>query len=352
MKSNKTVTVVIPCRNEKKYIEPLLESLLAQDLTGIECEVLISEGMSDDGTREAIAKFVPRFRGGPYRELRVVDNPEKIVAPGLNRAIRQAWGEYIIRLDAHSRYAPDYLRQSVEALEATGAWNTGGPTITEAKGYTQEAIALAFHSPFGSGGARFHDTAYEGWVDTVMFGCWRKDKLIELGLFDEELVRNQDDELNLRIQRAGGKIFQTPKIRFWYSPRSTLKGLWKQYYQYGYWKVRVLRKHHIPASWRHLVPGSFVGAVGLFGILALLSLAVPALAMSRWMLAAVVGTYVAASMAATVAVCAKPARWKYIPIMPFVFAAFQFSYGLGFLRGLFDLSTNREAASTLSTLSR
>ncbi|MEZ5353265.1 MAG: glycosyltransferase family 2 protein [Bryobacteraceae bacterium] len=348
------ISVIVPCRNERAHIRSFLDGLLGQQLpSATECEVLIADGMSDDGTREILAEYAPRFQNGPMAGLRVIDNPRRHVSPGLNRAIADASGEVIVRMDVHSDYAPDYIAQSVEALAASGAWNAGGPALTRSKGYVQTAISLAYGSRFGCGGALFHDGGYEGWVDTVTYGCWRKETLTRLGMFDEDLVRNQDDELNLRIHRAGGRVWQTPKIRSWYKPRASLKALFRQYFQYGYWKVRVLRKHRIPASVRHLVPGLFAASLAVFGVLAAASFAVPVLTPARWILGSIVGLYLAASVAATLAVCAPlPERWKYAPAMPAVFATYHLSYGFGFLRGLFDATSGRGTSKAFEALSR
>lgn len=318
-----TVSVIVPCRNEIRYIEPFLGSLGAQRLPpGVDWEVFIADGMSDDGTRAVL----DRFRAGhPY--LTILDNPRKIVSTGLNEAIRRARGEVVVRMDVHSEYAPDYIAQCLAVLEETGAQNVGGPARTMARGYMQRAIALAYHSGFACGGARFHNTGYEGEVDTVTFGCWRRRTLEELGLFDEALVRNQDDELNLRLVLSGGRIWQSPRIRCWFKPRSSLGALFRQYAQYGYWKVYVIRKHRQPAAVRHLAPGAFVG--GVLGLALLAPFSLPA----RWMLAGALGLYAAGNLAAT-ALAARRGGLRFAPVLPLVFAAYHFSYGLGFLRGL------------------
>jgi GT2 family glycosyltransferase len=297
--------------------------------------------MSSDGTRAIIEEYASRLP-----RLGIIDNPRRHVSTGLNAAIRQATGEIIIRMDVHSEYAPDYVLRSVQALESTGAWNAGGPALTKPEGYMQTAISLAYGSRFGCGGALFHDGGYEGWVDTVTYGCWHRETLEKLGMFDEELIRNQDDELNLRIHRAGGRVWQTPAIRSWYKPRASLRALFKQYFQYGYWKVRVLRKHKIPASVRHLIPGLFVTSLIAFGLLA------PFGEPARWALAGIAGVYLAAAVAAAMVLCASPARWKYLPVLPLVFATYHISYGAGFLRGLLDLSSGRAPSRAVSTLSR
>ena len=231
-------------------------------------EAIVADGMSDDGTREILREYSARDP-----RLCVVDNPRRVVSPGLNAAIRAARGAMIIRMDAHTCYAPDYCRKCVTTLERTGADNVGGPARTRTQGTRARAFAAAYHSRFSTG-ARFHDENYEGWIDTVPYGCWRKETLERLGLFDEHLVRNQDDELNLRLIRAGGKIWQSPDIVSWYSPRATLKALFVQYFQYGFWKAAVIRKHKLPGSWRHLIPVTFVAAhIALFVTCALTALA-------------------------------------------------------------------------------
>src|ERR1700686_1882952 len=243
------VSVIVPCRNEIKFVRGLLESIIRQDVEDLNLEVIVADGMSDDGTRQILEQYT---RTCPA--LRVIDNPGKIASTGLNAAIREASGEVIMRMDAHSEYAPGYIRKCVQILNETGADNVGGPALTRADGYMAEAIALAFQRKFANGGAKFHDARYEGYVDTVPYGCWRKSTLHRIGLFDESFVRNQDDELNLRITSAGGKIWQSPRIISWYRPRASLSAVFRQYFQYGFWKVAVIRKHRKPASWRHLVP--------------------------------------------------------------------------------------------------
>lgn len=318
------VSILIPCRNEAKAIERCLASALAQEEPDGGYEVLVIDGESDDGTR----RILERMAAGSSR-LRVIDNPRRIVPAGLNEGIRAARGEVIIRMDSHTEYAPDYVRKCVETLEATGADNVGGPARTRAEGYVQRAIAAAYHSPFAVGGARFHDVDYEGPVDTVTYGCWRRGAFERFGYFDEELVRNQDDEHNLRIVRSGGKVWQSPAIRSWYRPRNSLGALFRQYAQYGYWKVRVIQKHRIPASWRHLVPGSFVLALVVLGAGA------PFSGVFRGLLAGLLAAY-ALAVGATSLHTAARSGWPLLPVLPAVFAGYHLGYGWGFLRGVVD----------------
>jgi len=325
------VSIIVACRNEGKHIRELMDSLLTQDMTGISWEAIIADGMSDDGTRQALEEYHAR-----HPELIVVDNPGLIVSTGLNAAIRRARGEVVIRMDGHTRYAADYCRRSLEILERTCADNVGGPARTETVGVQARAVAAAYHSRFSTGGARFHDENYEGWVDTVPYGCWRKSTLLSLGLFDETLVRNQDDELNLRITRSGGRIWQSPAIVSWYSPRPTLSGLFRQYFQYGFWKVAVIRKHRLPGSWRHVVPIGFV--LANIVLLASMFISKAAGAASWFTVTAfawlgIISAYGVATLTASVLV-ARQRGWATFPYLPGVFAAYHFSYGLGFLVGL------------------
>ncbi len=263
----------------------------------------------------------------------MIDNPEKIAATGLNRAIREAQGEIIIRMDAHTVYATDYIRSCVEVLREVGADNVGGAARTLADGYVAQAIAHAFHAPFATGGARYRNLNFRGSVSTVPYGCWRKSTLERVGLFDPELVRGQDDELNYRIVSAGGTVWQSPRIVSWYRPRTSLAALFRQYFQNGYWKVAALRKHGRPASRRNLVPGACL----LAGIALPVGTAMAGLAGSaRWHDAllgawiALVAAYFAASFAAVFSV-ARRKGWKFLPILPIVFATYQVSYAVGFL---------------------
>jgi hypothetical protein len=211
----------------------------------------------------------------------------------------------------------------------------GGPARTKAEGRLPNAIRAAYHSRFSTGGAKFHDDTFSGYVDTVTYGCWRRETLLNLGLFDEELVRNQDDELNLRLIRMGGKIWQSADIVSWYRPRTSWSELFRQYFQYGFWKVRVIRKHRIPGSWRHLIPGAFVGANILFPCVALLIAAVGSIEFAKKALlvwCAELAIYAMSCFLASIA-SARRYGWQLLPYLPATFVVFHISYGLGFLMG-------------------
>ncbi len=342
------LSIIVACRNEGRHIRTFLDSLLAQEMCGLTWEAIIADGMSDDGTREILQEYIAH-----HPEVRMIDNPRRVVSPGLNAAIRAACGAVVIRMDAHTSYAPDYCRRCVAELERTGADNVGGPARTRTHGTRARAFAAAYHSPFSTG-ARFHDDSYEGWVDTVPYGCWRKETLERLGLFDETLVRNQDDELNLRLTRSGGKVWQSPGIVSWYSPRATLTALFLQYFQYGFWKAAVVRKHRLPGSWRHLVPVTFVLTHIVLCAACVITVAADprqfALVSRLWM--ALLLAYATANMVASVAAAYK-SGWATLPYLPAVFTVYHFSWGLGFLAGFrWFLPNAIERASSPSLFTR
>lgn len=239
-------------------------------------------------------------------------------------------------MDAHSVYAPDYVRSCVEVLNESHADNVGGPALTQAEGYLALAIAHAYQSPFARGGVKYRDPGYEGPVDTVTYGCWRKSTLERLGMFDETLVRSQDYELNMRIVSRGGTVWRSPRLISWYWPRASLSGLFWQYFQYGFWKVAVIRNHRGLASWRNFVTGSCLLAAGIL----LLCAAVASLSglllwqkvfFNVWL--GLAGLYLAASFAAAFSV-AKREGWKFLPCLPIAFAIYHFAYALGFVLAL------------------
>lgn len=312
----------MPIRNEADFIARSLGSVLSQDYPKENLEILVIDGMSDDGTREIVARV---RREHPSHRIYLLDNPQHIVPTALNIGIRQARGDIIIRVDGHCEIQPDYVRLCVELLKKTKADNVGGVQCAAGEDCISRAIALATNSPFGVGGARFHYADNPGWVDTVFLGAYQKEVFDKIGGFDEELVRNQDDEFNFRLMQAGGRIWLDPAIKTIYYSRSNFRKLWRQYFQYGYYKVRVMQKRKGVASWRHLVPGAFVAGLGVGGILSL------AAGNPSWFLL-IAGPYAAANVIASLWSARKD--WRVLPFLPVAFATLHLSYGLGFLWGL------------------
>ena len=272
------VSVIIPCYNEEKTIRLVLESLLQQTFPQEQMEVVIADGMSTDKTRDAIAAFKHEH---PDFKLQIVDNSKQTIPAALNVAIAAAQGEVIVRLDAHSIPYPDYVARSVEGIQEELGQNVGGvwEIFPGAETWIAESIAIAAAHPFGVGDAKYRYTDKAAKVDTVPFGAFRKTLIDQVGGFDEDLLTNEDYEFNVRIRKAGGGIWLDPRIRARYYARPTLGALAKQYWRYGYWKVRMLRRYPETLRWRQAIPPIFV--LGLLGA-GLLSFWLP---FARWILA-------------------------------------------------------------------
>ncbi len=318
------VSVIMPIRNEAAFIERSLGAVLAQDYPHDRMEVLVADGMSTDGTRAVVERLVAQHADIP---VHLVDNPGQIVPTGFNAALARARGDVIVRVDGHTIVAPNYVRECVAAIERSGADNVGGPMRAVGTTAFGQAVALATSSPFGVGGARFHYSDREEWVDTVYMGAWPRRVFENLGGFDPELVRNQDDEFNYRLRAHGGRILLSPRIRSQYYNRTSTRSLWRQYYQYGFYKVRVLQKHPRQMRVRQFVPPAFVAAILGGALLSPLSKKIRAV----WQL--VVIAYTGANLAVSWRIARKHG-WTHIWRLPVVFAILHFSYGLGFLHGL------------------
>ena len=340
MTEARTVSVIVPCRNERDAIEAFCADALGQSLPdGWQLQLIVADGASDDGTRErlqAIARTEPR--------LTLVDNPQRIVSAGLNGALAVAAGAVIVRMDVHTRYAADYVAQCLHTLERSGADNVGGPWRAEGHDGWPGAIAAAFQSRWVAGGARSRSLTYEGEVDTVYLGCWPRETFDRFGGFDETLVRNQDDEHNLRLVLGGARIWQSPAIRSVYRPRDSLGALWRQWLQYGYWKPFVMKKHGQAAAWRHRVPGLFVAALALTALLALAGAGVAPLL-------ALLGLYALVLAGLSVAV-ASASSWALLWRLPLVVAAQQIGYGVGTLAGVWDAWRHGRGRERFARLTR
>jgi succinoglycan biosynthesis protein ExoA len=318
------VSVIMPIRNEADFIERSLGAVLDQDYPRGFMEVLVADGMSTDGTQKAIDRLAD---GHPDITVVLIQNPGQIVSTGLNLALARARGDVIVRVDGHTIVAPDYVRQCVAALQRSGADNVGGRMRAVSQNKFGEAVSLATSTRFGVGGARFHWSDREEWVDTVYMGAWPREVFQHIGMFDEEQVRNQDDELNYRLLEHGGRTLLSPSIRSHYYTRSTLRSLWTQYFQYGLWKVRVMQKHPRQMRPRQFVPPIFVGVLAIS-----LGLA-PFNATARWGLALTVFCYVAANATAS-ALSVRRVERSSLPLLMLVYAVLHMSYGLGFAMGL------------------
>ena len=242
------ISVILPVLNEEKHLEHAVQSILSQDYLG-PIEVILAIGPSHDRTRE-IADAISK------RESRVVlvDNPTGRTAAGLNLALKKSQNPVIVRVDGHAQIPNSYLSLVVEILKKTGAVNVGG--VMAAIGVTpfEKAVAGAMRSPLGVGASRFHTGGEAGVVDTVYLGAFRREALLEIGGFDERFTRAQDWELNFRLRENGGVVYFDPRLHVTYRPRSSIKALAKQYFEYGRWRRVVSRRHIGTINYRYLAP--------------------------------------------------------------------------------------------------
>jgi glycosyltransferase involved in cell wall biosynthesis len=254
------VSVVVPCRNEERFIRSCLERILATTYPLHDLEILIADGRSDDATRAIVTEMAAR-----HPQLRLLDNPRRITPAALNVAIRAAQGEIVVRMDAHAFFPPDYIGRLVSALDETGAEIVGGAIDTRPASATAtaEGIAIAMRHPFGVGNSSFRiGTAARRPVDHVPFFACRRALFDRVGLFDEELVRNQDGEFSTRVRRQGGQILLIPEARAEYFARDSLGKLARMFFQYGYYKVLTARKVRRLMTVRQVVPPAFVLVLG------------------------------------------------------------------------------------------
>lgn len=336
-----SVSVLMPVRNEGPYIDISLGAVLRQSWGLENMEILVLDGMSDDDTRQRVAAWQERF---PHADLRVLDNPGRIAPCAMNVGLRAATGDVIVRVDGHCEIGVHYVAHAVAHLKH-GADGVGGPLTTVGEGLTAVAIAAAMSSRFGVGGSAFRTTESDGdaapdldlqavrEVDTVAFPAYSRTIFERVGFYDEELVRNQDDEYNYRLRKLGGRLVLALDMPAKYYSRTGYKKLWRQYFQYGLWKVRVLQKHPRQMSLRQFVPAAFVGTLvaGALGSL-----------ISPWLGAAGLGAlaaYLVVNLTASVLV-ARQAAGPDLPMgavasrLPLAFLLLHFGYGTGFWLGL------------------
>jgi glycosyltransferase involved in cell wall biosynthesis len=321
------VSVIVPCYNEEKTIELLLQSLVSQTYPLTHIEVVIADGLSTDQTRNKIGDFQKRHSD---LNVRIIDNPRKVIPAGLNAALQAATGEIIVRVDAHCAPKEDYIARCVDALEKGLGENVGGVWEITPPRQTWQAlgIAAAAAHPFGVGDAYYRHTEKAMWVDTVPFGSFFHRLIEQIGYFDEQLLANEDYEFNVRIRQAGGKIWLDPAIRSTYFSRGNFIELARQYWRYGYWKAKMLRRYPDTIRWRQALPPLFVLSIpGL----ALLSIWLP---FARWIIMLELLAYVLVLMAAGLQVALKKKDIGYMISVPLAIATMHLCWGSAFLWSL------------------
>jgi succinoglycan biosynthesis protein ExoA len=337
------VTVIMAVRNEAPHIEPALRAVLTQDYPTDLVEIVVSVGPSPDGTKA----IVERVRDGDDR-ITVIDNPPGIVSTGLNDAIERATGEVIIRVDGHCDIDPDFISESVATLLAhEDAWAAGGPIVHRGRTPFGRAAAYAMSSRFGVGNASHRFADFEGYGESVAFPAFHAWVFDRIGGFDPALVRNQDDELNFRINQAGGRIYISPAIGYRYFVRDAPAGLFRQYEQYAFWRIPMMRKHRRPTTVRQVAPPLFfLGMAGLLASGVALRRPLVALALPVAYLAALA----AIGLGARHELDADAARR-----VPLAVAILHTSYATGWAKGAYSLAFARDAWSidgSMATLSR
>lgn len=324
------VSVIIPCYNEQSTIRLLLTALREQTFPRAEMEVVIADGMSSDGTRDAITAFQKEF---PDLNVRVVDNTLRSIPSAVNRAIESSRGDIIVRLDAHSKPYPDYVANCVNAIEAERGDNVGGVWEIHpgADTWIAKSIAVAASHPLGVGDALYRHATQAAEVDTVPFGSFKRSLIEHVGLFDESLLTNEDYEFNARIRKAGGKIWLDPSIRSIYYARSTLLELARQYWRYGFWKWRMLRRYPDTLRWRQALPPLFV--LSLL-VLALISAFIPVVGI---VLIAELAIYFSIFLFAGFDKAVRLANPYLIIGLPLTIPVMHITWGAGFLWSIFNL---------------
>jgi len=312
------VTIAMPAFNEEGHIEACIRSVQAQDYPADRIEILIADGRSTDRTREILAAL-----SAEDPRIRMIDNPERLQAAGLNHIVRDARGDVIVRMDVHCEYAPSYVRACIETLERTGADNVGGAQRARASSPFQRALCAALNSPLGVGNAKYRSADQEGFVDTVFLGAFRRKVFEAVGLYDPRAITNEDAELNQRLIASGGKVYLSREIEVHYVPRGSFRKLAEQYYKYGRGRARTLLKLGRFLSLRPAIPFLMVmGGAAMILVPPLWPIAPAALA-----------AYALATGAEAVRVgrelgpAAVPTVWAIFPVL-------HLSHGIGFAAGL------------------
>ena len=333
-------TVVVPMRNEERYIGKCLDTILAYDFRMIRCEILVVDGRSIDRSRSIVEHMATK-----HPMIRLLDNPAGIASTAMNLGIRAAKGEYVLRMDAHSEYPPNYIRTCLEELERTGAENAGGRWITKpgSNSLLGRAIALMTQHPVGVGNAAYRIGLGDRYVDTVPFGAFRRSLFDKIGYYREDLVRHQDYELNARIRKAGGKIYLSSKIDITYYNVPDLRSFMRQAFANGRWKAQAWMTTRASISLRHCAPLALVTCLLLCFILT------PFCGLFRVCLIPIIAAYLSFVLAASVQISYKNGL-AFLSVLPLLFVVYHVWYGIatwiGFLKYLSSLSVRRQDDSS------
>lgn len=312
------VSVIIPMLNEEKYIEDCINSLICQTFSKHKMEWLLIDGDSEDNTVDICRKYENDY------PIRILQNHDRKTTYALNLGIKESIGKYIIRMDAHALYDENYIEKCVYFLENTDADNVGGIAITEAKGFVGTAIAKMLSSTFGVGGSSFRVSNESGYVDTVPFGAFKREVFEKIGLFNHNLPRSEDNDINARIRESGGKIWLSNEIRFKYYCRDNVRDILSMGLKNGNALFHTLRINKSAMRLRHYIPFLFFFSVFLLPILTILCSAIKYFVISEWALYLILDFYFSFIK-----------NGKYGIVMIWLFPLFHCIYGLGSFIGLF-----------------
>jgi succinoglycan biosynthesis protein ExoA len=326
------VSIVVPLRNEEHHVEALMAGIAAQDFAG-PIEVLVADGASSDRSVERLEAAAQRLA----LPVTIIDNSKRLIPPALNACVRRSHGDYVVRMDCRARFSRDYVRRCVAAAKETGAWNVGGVILPKGRTKAERAVACAMDSPFGGvGWTRHSGGAARVEVDTVYCGTFPRDAFGRIGWFDESLPWNEDEDFNLRLRLAGGRVVLDPGIGIPYIPRASLRGILAQNYRIGRGKVGVMDKHGRVLSARSIVPLAFVTS------LATLAIGSPRLRTARWLLGIELSLYAGSSLAfAWASVRKRREERSLLPAVAITFSAMHFAWGIGMAHGCLRLAIRR-----------
>lgn len=333
------VTVIIPTYNEERYIDECLKSIVHSDYPSEKLDIIVVDGRSSDGTISLVNEWVSRSHN-----IRLLENPRRSFPSGINIGITAALGELLAIMSAHSTHPPNYISQCVKFQKLYSADNVGGMLIAQPIESTivAKSISSAVTHPFGAGNSRFKIGVQKpSWVDTVFGGCYKREVFDKIGLFDENLVRCSDIELNRRLRRAEGRILLVPQIRAYYHPKSSLLGYWNQTYKNGLWVTYPLKFKTRIFSLRHLVPLLFVGSVLFTGILS------PFSPLFFWAALSIISLYFFTSLLVSSKIAWTNKEIRFLPLMPVVFSIRHIAYGIGSLVGIMKVLGSKDFWSNL-----
>ncbi len=318
-----SISVIVPVYNGARHIEACLSAILSQDYPSGRMEIFVVDGGSTDGTREIVNRIAE-----DGARITLLDNPKKVTPCAFNLGLAHAHFELIGLVSGHTVIEPSYFKEAVRILNTSGASVVGGAMRPLGRNYVSHGLSCSHTCCLGLGGGLFHNVSFEGYVDTVYMGVYRKEIFDEIGNFDESIVRGQDHELNCRIRRAGGKIYMSPEIRSHYYCRDNLRSLARQMFRTGMWNVKKVQRNPDAFALRHWVPFGFVTTLIALGLLSLLW--GPFLYAGGGVLA----LYLMVNLSVS-ALLAIRKGLRYLPLLPVVFATMHFCYGFGGIFGLF-----------------